>query len=612
LNRREDAVERLVEVAHSLADKTKSVKKSLEWREKPVHERLMHALVTGTTQYIETDVEEARRQLGEAIKVIEGPLMDGMDHVGDLFGSGQMFLPQVVKSARVMKKAVAYLLPFLENEKTSDEGGVQTRGKFLIATVKGDVHDIGKNIAAVVLGCNNYEVIDLGVMVPSNVILETAKKEKVDMIGLSGLITPSLDEMVKIAAEMEREGFKIPLLIGGATTSKIHTAVKIAPGYSGPAVHVLDASRAVGVVNNLLDEKNRDKYFEGIQKEYQELRLKRKAFMDSTQFVSLEEARKNKLKMDWKSYTPPKPQFLGLKTFESYPISELRQYIDWTFFFKIWQLKGRYPDILSDPDIGKEASKLFDDAQAMLTRVEKEHLLRADGVIGLFPANTVNDDDIEVYPDETRSEVLTVIHTLRQQVKKQGGSPGVFMSLADFIAPKESGIIDYIGGFAVTAGLGIDEIIKKFEAENDDYNAIMIKGLADRLAEAFAERLHERVRKEFWTYAPGENLKKEALIKEKYQGIRPAPGYPSCPDHTEKQTLFEWLRVTEQTAVTLSESCMMVPGASVSGYYFAHPRAQYFFIGKIAKDQVEDYAGRKGMDIPTVEQWLAPNLGYGG
>jgi 5-methyltetrahydrofolate--homocysteine methyltransferase len=479
----------------------------------------------------------------------------------------------------------------------------------LIATVKGDVHDIGKNIAAVVLGCNNYQVIDLGVMVPVNVILETAKKEKVDMVGLSGLITPSLDEMVKIAAEMEREGFKIPLLIGGATTSKIHTAVKIAPAYSGPALHVLDASRAVGVVNNLLDEKNRDNYLAAIQKEYEELRLKRKALRDSTQFVSLEEARKNKLKMDWQSYTPSRPQFLGLKTFEAYPVPELRQYIDWTFFFKIWQLKGRYPAILSDPGIGKEASKLFNDAQAMLTRIEKEHLLRANGVIGLFPANTVNHDDIEVYADETRSQVLTVIHTLRQQVKKQGGSPGVFMSLADFIAPKESGIIDYIGGFAVTAGLGIDKWIKTFEAENDDYNAIMIKGLADRLAEAFAERLHERVRKEFWAYAPGENLKKEELIKEKYQGIRPAPGYPSCPDHTEKQTLFDWLRVPGHTSITLSENFMMVPGASVSGYYFAHPQSQYFSIGKIATDQVTDYAERKGMDIPTVKQWLAPNLG---
>jgi 5-methyltetrahydrofolate--homocysteine methyltransferase len=618
LNRREDATERLLEVADSAAGTAKSDKKDSQWRGKPVHERLRYALVKGISQYIEEDTEAARLELKEAIKVIEGTLMDGMNRVGDLFGSGKMFLPQVVKSARVMKKAVAYLLPFIEAEKTSAQEGLRTstrtrtktKGKILMVTVKGDVHDIGKNIVAVVLGCNNYEVIDMGVMQPANAILKKAREEKVDIIGLSGLITPSLDEMVKIAAEMEREGLTIPLLIGGATTSKIHTAVKIEPEYSGPAIHVLDASRAVGVVGNLLlgDEKNRDAYIEQIKKEYAELRSKRLSLMDAAQFISLKEARKNKFQIDWDSYIPPKPRLLGLKTFTSYPIRELSQYIDWTFFFKIWELKGRYPEILSNPDLGKEASRLFNDAQEMLKQIKKENLLQANGVFGLFPANTINDDDIEVYTDESRSEVLTVIRTLRQQIKKTDSSANI--SLADFIAPKESGMVDYIGGFAVTAGLGIDEAIKKFEAEKDDYNSILIKGLADRLAEAFAERLHERVRKEFWGYAPDEHLTVEQLIKEKYRGIRPAPGYPSCPDHTEKRTLFEWLRVTEQTSIGLNENCMMVPGASVSGYYFSHPHSFYFLIGKIAKDQIADYARRKGMNIQTVEKWLAPNLGY--
>ncbi len=612
LNRREDAAERLVEAAHSVSDKTHLDKKILEWRERPVHDRLLHALVTGTTQYIEEDVAEAHRMLGDAVNVIEGPLMGGLNHVGDLFGSGKMFLPQVVKSARVMKKAVAFLQPFIEKEKAAASKGLEpkARAKILLATVKGDVHDIGKNIAAVVLGCNNYEVIDLGVMVPFNLILEAAKKEKVDIIGLSGLITPSLDEMVKIAAEMEREGFNIPLLVGGATTSKIHTAMKIAPEYSGPVVQVPDASRAVGVVNGLLDEKNKNRYSAEINKEYEELRLKRKAQMDEAQFVSLVEARKHKLQLDWKTYQPPVPKTLGSQVFHSYSISELSRYIDWTFFFKVWQLTGRYPEILRDPGKGKEAARLFADAQAMLGRIEKEQLLRANAVVGIFPANSVNDDDIEIYTDEGRGEVLVVVHTLRQQVKGPGGmgesgGADVYMALADFIAPKESGVKDYLGGFAVTAGLGMEEALKKFEKENDDYSIIMLKALADRLAEAFAERLHELVRKEFWGYEPGENLEVEDLFKEKYRGIRPAPGYPSCPDHTEKRVLFEWLSVEERASIGLSENYMMVPGASVSGYYFSHLRAHYFSVGKVAKDQVEDYALRKGMTIQEVDKWLS-------
>jgi len=608
LNRREDAAERLVEAAHSVSDKTRLDKKTLEWRERPVQERLLHALVTGTAQYIEEDAAEAHKLLGDAVNVIEGPLMDGLNHVGDLFGSGKMFLPQVVKSARVMKKAVAFLMPFIEKEKAAAGKGLEpkARAKILLATVKGDVHDIGKNIAAVVLGCNNYEVLDLGVMVPSNVILEAAKKEKVDIIGLSGLITPSLDEMAKIAAEMEREGFKIPLLVGGATTSKIHTAIKIAPRYSGPVVQVPDASRAVGVVNGLLDEKNRERYAAEIKKEYEELRLKRQSQMDTVQFVSLGEARKHKLQLDWQTYQPPVPRILGLQEFHSYPISELIKYIDWTFFFKVWQLTGRYPEVLKDPVKGKEAARLYDDAQAMLGRIEKEQLLRANAVLGIFPANSVNDDDIEIYTDESRVEVLAVVHTLRRQVKGRGDGD-VFTALADFIAPRESGVKDYLGGFAVTAGLGMEDVLKKFEKENDDYNIIMIKALADRLAEALAERMHERVRKEFWGYEPAENLEVGDLFKGKYRGIRPAPGYPSCPDHTEKRVLFDWLSVEERASIGLSENYMMVPGASVSGYYFSHPRAHYFPVGKIAKDQVEDYAQRKGIIVHEVEKWLMFN-----
>jgi 5-methyltetrahydrofolate--homocysteine methyltransferase len=606
LNRRPDATDRLLEVAGDFAGAGKTVEKDPQWRDKPVKERLEHALVKGISQYIEEDTEAARLEVKEAIKVIEGPLMDGMNRVGDLFGSGKMFLPQVVKSARVMKKAVAYLLPFIEAEKSSTES-LRAKGKILLATVKGDVHDIGKNIVGVVLGCNNYDVIDLGVMVPMEKILKRAREEHVDIIGLSGLITPSLDEMAKNAAEMERTGFTIPLLVGGATTSKVHTAVKIDPHYNNAVIHVTDASRAVGVVSSLMDDKTRDSYVDNIKNEYHELRQKRTARLEETCFLSLQEARNNKLEIDWDAYSPPKPRLTGLKTIESMPVDQLVPYIDWTFFFKLWELKGSYPKILERDTVGEEARKLFNDAQVMLERICKENLLQARGVIGCFPANTVNHDDIEVYADESRSQVLTVIRTLRQQTQKEGKAN---IALADFIAPRKSGKIDYIGGFAVTAGLGLEDAVRYFEEHKDDYNAIMIKGLADRLAEAFAELLHQQVRKEFWGYAPQEDLGHEQLLKEKFLGIRPAPGYPACPDHTEKQTLFDLLQATERTSIRLSESFMMMPAASVSGYYFSHPQSHYFFVGKLTREQVEDYAARKGMPVATVEKWLSPNLGY--
>jgi len=615
LNRRPDATDRLLDVADSFAGSTKEETKHLEWRDRPVTERLTHSLVKGITEFIEEDAEAAHKELNEAINVIEGPLMEGMNHVGDLFGAGKMFLPQVVKSARVMKKAVAYLQPFIESEQTSKELTINTpltqsiakKPKILLATVKGDVHDIGKNIVGVVLRCNNYEVIDLGVMVPGEEILSKAREEKVDIIGLSGLITPSLEEMARLAAEMERQGLTIPLLIGGATTSKMHTAVKIAPQYSGPAIHVLDASRAVGVVSSLLDEKKRDSYIISVNEKYRELRQKRQSTIDSAQFLSLSQARNNKLSIQWDTYSPPKPNFTGIKTFQGYPISELAQYIDWTFFFKIWELKGTYPAILDNETVGAEATKLYNDAQVLLRRIADENLLQANGVMAILPANSINHDDIEVYSDENRSRQLAIFRMLRQQAKKTKKSN---VSLADFIAPKGSGKTDYIGAFAVTAGIGLDKAVKEFESKNDDYNAIMIKGLADRLAEAFAERLHERVRKEFWGYAPKENLNLPDMLKEKYQGIRPAPGYPSCPDHTEKQVLFHLLQATTRTSISLSENFMMIPTASVSGYYFSHPQSHYFFIGKLAKDQIKDYAMRKGMDLATVEKWLASNLGY--
>jgi 5-methyltetrahydrofolate--homocysteine methyltransferase len=531
--------------------------------------------------------------------------MDGMNVVGDLFGSGKMFLPQMVKSARVMKKAVAYLVPFIEAEK---QAGERAKGRILLATVKGDVHDIGKNIVGVVLACNNYEVIDLGVMVPAAKILETAREKQVDIVGLSGLITPSLEEMTHVAGEMQHEGLSVPLLIGGATTSRVHTAVKIAPNYSAPTVWVKDASRAVGVATNLLSEELKSEFVRRTAAEYEEVRNRHRARQAGARLLALTDARRNKTPIDWRHYAPPVPRFLGVKAFDNYPLKELTRYIDWTPFFQAWEMSGRYPDILQDAKIGKEAAKLFDDAQAMLRRLIREHRLQARGVVGLFPANSVNDDDIEVYTDEARAEVMLVLHTLRHQEEKPAGRPN--RALADFVAPKETGLRDYIGAFVVTAGLGAEAFVKELETANDDYGAIMVKALADRLAEAFAERLHERVRRESWGYAREESLANEQLIREEYRGIRPAPGYPACPDHTEKTALFRLVDATKTTGVRLTESFAMWPAAAVCGLYFAHPEARYFAVGRLGRDQVEDYARRKGMALREAERWLAPNLGY--
>ncbi len=604
LNRSDDATEKLLEFAETVKGTAKKDTRDLSWREKPVEKRLEYALVKGIIDYIEVDAEEVRHKFDKTLSVIEGPLMDGMNVVGDLFGAGKMFLPQVVKSARVMKKAVAYLLPFLEAEK---QGKNKAAGKILLATVKGDVHDIGKNIVGVVLACNNYEIIDLGVMVPGEKILKIAIEENVDIIGLSGLITPSLDEMVYVAKEMEQQNFTIPLLIGGATTSKLHTAVKIQQHYlKAPTIHVLDASKSVPVVSSLLSEK-KDIFIQQINKEYEVIREKHAKKKDFKNLISIKEVRENKFQSDWSSIPITKPQFLGNKYFENYDLKELAQYIDWTPFFATWELRGKYPGILSDEIVGKEATQLFHDAQQLLQTLIEDKWLTAKGAIGLYPANSVG-DDIEIYADESRKEILTTIHTLRQQQKKASNLPN--FALADFIAPKSSGVADYIGGFVVTAGLGIDKWVKKFEADHDDYNSILLKALADRLAEAFAERMHERVRKEFWGYAKNESLDNDLLIKEKYQGIRPAPGYPACPDHTEKPILFNLLNATEYTGVKLTESMAMWPAAAVSGFYFAHPNAKYFGLGQIQKDQVEDYALRKGMDLDTAERWLSPNLAY--
>jgi 5-methyltetrahydrofolate--homocysteine methyltransferase len=530
--------------------------------------------------------------------------MDGMNIVGDLFGAGKMFLPQVVKSARVMKKAVAYLLPYMEQEA---DGTASKAGKVLLATVKGDVHDIGKNIVGVVLACNNYEIIDLGVMVPAEKILAEAKAQHVDVIGLSGLITPSLDEMVHLAKEMEREGFDIPLLIGGATTSRVHTAVKIDQQYTkGQTVHVLDASRSVTVVESLLGQK-KETFVDGIKEEYEKLREMHAKKRGVKQFVSLEEARANKFQIDWKAEDIAKPNKLGLTEFKDFPLSELVDYIDWTPFFQTWELAGRYPKILEDEVVGQEAKKLFADAQEMLKKIVSEKWLQASGVVGLWPANSIG-DDIELYTDDGRSEPLSLVHSLRQQTKKADGVPNI--ALADFVAPRDTGLSDYLGGFAVTAGLGIENKLAEFEADHDDYNSIMLKSLADRLAEAFAEKLHEIVRTDTWGYQPSEALSNEELIREKYRGIRPAPGYPACPDHTEKPELFRLLNATEITGMSLTESLAMIPAASVSGWYFAHPESKYFGLGKIEKDQVENYAKRKGMEVKDVERWLSPNLNY--
>ncbi len=616
-NRRPDATERLTEFAESIkGDGGRSAKKELEWRSWPLAKRIEHALVRGIADFIEEDTEEARRQYPSPLAVIEGPLMDGMNVVGDLFGSGKMFLPQVVKSARVMKTAVAYLTPFIEAQKA--EGGGHAKGRVLLATVKGDVHDIGKNIVGVVLGCNNYEIIDMGVMVPADKILRRAREAGADIIGLSGLITPSLDEMVHVAREMEREGFTIPLLIGGATTSKTHTAVKVEPHYSGPVVHVLDASRAVGVAGSLLsaDESARSNFILDIKQDYARVRELRGNRQAAKKYLTLRQARANKLAPDWRNYTPPRPRFTGLKVFDNYPLEELVDYIDWTPFFSSWQLAGKFPAILDDEVVGHEARKLYDDARSLLQRIIGEGWLQARAVIGLFPANAVNDDDIEVYADEQRSGVRATLRMLRQQNQKAPGLANY--CLADFITPAppsppevgDGGRLDFIGAFAVTAGFGIEPHIRRFEEQHDDYHAILLKALADRLDEALAERLHERVRREFWGYAEGEALDNEALIAEKYRGIRPAPGYPACPEHTEKRTLWQLLDVEKNTGMILTESCAMYPAASVSGWYFSHPESRYFGLGQISKDQVEDYAERKGMSVAEVERWLAPVLNY--
>lgn len=617
LNRREDAAERLLEIAERFNKTEKTDEKAAaEWRNLPVRERITHALVKGIDAHVDADTEELRAEIAQAggrpIEVIEGPLMDGMNVVGDLFGSGKMFLPQVVKSARVMKKAVAYLLPFIEAEKeeATAAGGAKskdTNGTIIMATVKGDVHDIGKNIVGVVLQCNNFEVIDLGVMVPAEKILSAAKEHDADIIGLSGLITPSLDEMVNFAVEMEREGLEIPLLIGGATTSRAHTAVKVAPRRSGPVVWVKDASRSVPVAAALLDDRQRPGLLEATEKDYASLR-ERHAQKNERPMLTLEKARANRTPVEWDGYTPPVPAIgVGVREFHDYDLAELREYIDWQPFFNAWEMKGRFPDILNNPASGEAARKLYDDAQEMLDTAIKEKWLTANGVIGFFPANAVG-DDIEVYTDDTRTEVLTTLHNLRQQGEHRDGIPN--RSLSDYIAPKDTGLADYIGGFAVTAGLGGQEKIAEFKAALDDYSAILLESVADRLAEAFAERMHQRVRKEFWGFQPDEHLDNEELIGEKYRGIRPAPGYPACPEHTEKVTLFELLDVTERTGIELTESMAMWPGAAVSGWYFSHPQSQYFVVGRLAQDQVADYAKRKGWTLQEAERWLAPNLGY--
>ncbi|MEO8226163.1 MAG: methionine synthase [Gemmatimonadota bacterium] len=607
LNRRSDATDRLLAVADTVRGRAAGAATDLSWREAPVRERLTHALVEGIADWIVEDTEEARTLAARPIEVIEGPLMDGMNVVGDLFGAGKMFLPQVVKSARVMKKAVAHLIPYIEAAK--DPAAVsKAKGRVLLATVKGDVHDIGKNIVGVVLQCNNYDVIDLGVMVSAARILETARAEQVDAIGLSGLITPSLEEMAFVSTEMERQGFTIPLLIGGATTSRVHTAVKIEPGYrSGPTIHVVDASRAVGVVSNLLSDTLRDDFVASVRAEYVTVRTERGGRKADERHQPVDAARRNRLKVDWAGVEPPVPSFTGVRVLDSYPLPELIDRIDWTPFFQTWELAGHYPAILTDPVVGAAASSLFADAQNMLARLVRERRLTARAVFGFFPANAVG-DDIELYADEARTRPRAIVHTLRQQMLKPPGRPN--LALADFVAPRETQIADHIGAFAVTTGIGLDAIVAEFVAAHDDYNAILAQALADRLAEAFAERLHERVRTEFWGYARGESLDNASLIREQYQGIRPAPGYPACPDHTEKRTLFELLGAEASAGMRLTESCAMLPGSSVSGYYFWHPASQYFGVGRIGRDQVSDYAHRKGMDASEMERWLAPNLNY--
>ncbi|SFO75588.1 methionine synthase (B12-dependent) [Geodermatophilus dictyosporus] len=635
LARRPDATERLLQIAGDYAgDGAAKEAATEEWRALPVGERITHALVKGVDEFVESDTEELRLQIaargGRPIEVIEGPLMDGMNVVGDLFGAGKMFLPQVVKSARVMKKAVAHLIPFIEAEKRPGDAE-RSNGKVVMATVKGDVHDIGKNIVGVVLQCNNYDVVDLGVMVPAQKVLDTAKAEGADVIGLSGLITPSLDEMVDLAAEMERQGFDVPLLIGGATTSRAHTAVKVAPRYHGPVIWVKDASRSVPVVAALLSDDQRPQLLADVESEYEGLRERHAARTDTRALLSLEAARAAAPPLDWSAYTPPRPRMLAqqardactgpgcdhrhgeagqfVRRLRDYPLEELRGYIDWQPFFNAWEMRGRFPDILHNPTTGEAARRLYEDAQAMLDRVVGERWLTANGVVGLFPANRVDgSEDVEVYTDESRTAVRAVLHQLRQQTEGRDGSPR--RSLADFVAPRATGLRDHVGAFAVTAGLGSAERVAAFRAEHDDYSAIMLEALADRLAEAFAERLHERVRREFWGYAADEHLDNEALIAERYRGIRPAPGYPACPEHTEKQTIWDLLDVEAATGLQLTESMAMWPGAAVSGLYLSHPESRYFVLGRLGRDQVEDYARRKGWTLAEAERWLSPNLGY--
>ena len=615
LNRRDDATERLLDIADNYkGDGTVKKEEDLEWRSWPVVKRIEHAMVKGIDTFVTADTEEARQQFDRPIQVIEGPLMDGMNVVGDLFGEGKMFLPQVVKSARVMKKAVAHLIPFIEAEKSE---GAKSNGKILMATVKGDVHDIGKNIVGVVLQCNNFDVVDIGVMVPASTIIETAKKENVDIIGLSGLITPSLDEMVHMAKEMERLGFDIPLMIGGATTSKAHTAVKIEQHYHGPTVWVKDASRAVGVAQNLISVEYKDNFVQELRAEYVKVREAHAGRRAQTKWLTLEAARTNKVKIDWSHYTPVIPKRLGTQSFDDMPLEFLKSYIDWTPFFHTWELRGSYPKIFNDPAKGEEAKKLFADAEKMLDQIISERWLKARAVVGLFPANSVNEDDIEIYTDDKRKKVRMTLHHLRQQTERPPGKPN--RCLADFVAPKETGLQDYLGSFAVIIE-GAEEKAAEFEKAHDDYQSIMVKALADRLAEAFAEHMHDRIRHVNWGLESGdwspsrgindEDFDSEKLIREDYQGIRPAPGYPACPDHTEKTQLWELLDAENACGGKLTESYAMYPAAAVSGWYFSHPQASYFAVGKINKDQVEDYAKRKGMSLADAERWLSPNLGY--
>jgi 5-methyltetrahydrofolate--homocysteine methyltransferase len=606
LNRRPDATDRLLEIAEQYrTGASQKQEENLEWRQLPVNKRLEHALIKGITTYIIEDTEEARLNASRPIDVIEGPLMDGMNVVGDLFGSGKMFLPQVVKSARVMKQSVAHLIPFIDAEKDVNS---KPKGKILMATVKGDVHDIGKNIVGVVLQCNNYDVVDMGVMVPCDKILAKAIEEKVDIIGLSGLITPSLDEMVHVAKEMQRLDFQIPLMIGGATTSKAHAAVKIEPQYKNNiAVYVPDASRSVGVATSLLSDTGTEDYVEKIRNEYEKVRERRKQNSRKDPVLSYESALAKRCQLDWEAFEPTRPTFTGTKVFEDYPLEDLVPYIDWTPFFITWGISGKYPKIFDDEKVGEAATQLFNDAQNLLKRIIDEKLLRAAAVIGFWPANS-HDDDILLYKGEEKDEEIAKLHHLRQQIVKNPSNPQY--SLADFIAPETSGKTDYIGGFAVTAGIGANKLAQSFEEKNDDYNSIMTKALADRLAEAFAEHMHERVRKEFWGYDKNESLTTEELIKESYRGIRPAPGYPACPDHTEKATLFHLLNAEQEIGVAITEHFAMTPAASVSGFYFAHPETKYFNVGKISKDQVEDYAKRKAMSLQEAERWLSPNLDY--